>query len=67
MYNLGYPRCILLISYYILREAGPKSTRGLSPKGIVPASGRLGLRVKEGGGCEVGGVSGGRVRVCGTG
>ena len=47
-------------------EAGPKFTRGLSPKWIVPASGRLGLRVKEGGGCEVGGVSGGRVRVCGT-
>ena len=49
------------------REARPKSTGGLSPKGIVHASGRLGLRVKEGGGCEVGGVSGGKVRVCGTG
>ena len=49
------------------REAGPKSTGGLSPKRIVPASGRLGLRVKEGGGFEVGGVSGGKVRVCGTG
>ena len=33
----------------------------------MPDSARLGLRVKEGGGCEVGGVNGGRVGVCGTG
>ena len=31
----------------------------------MPDSGRLGLRVKEGGRCEVGGVNGGRVGVCG--
>ena len=37
------------------------------PKGIVLDSSRLGLRVKEGGGCEVGGVDGGRVGVCETG
>ena len=41
--------------------------RRIIPKGIVPDSRRLGLWMKEGGGCEVGGVSGGRVCVRGTG
>ena len=38
----GAMKSILKSMWYIYtREAGPKSTRGLPPKGIVPASGSM--------------------------
>ena len=56
--------------YIYIKRDWTEVHRRIIPKGIVPDSGRLGLRVKEGGGCEVwwgAGANGGRVWVRGTG